>query len=50
MDGASTLEEIARAAMERFPARFRTLGEAMKRVGDLSDTYGSVAEDGDPTR
>lgn len=40
MDGARSLEQIARAVMERFPARFHSFGEALARVGDLSETYG----------
>jgi protein arginine N-methyltransferase 1 len=36
MDGQTTLEEIARRATETFPGRFRTPGEALGRVGDLS--------------
>lgn len=41
MNGASSLEEIARGVMERFPERFRSLGEALTHAGNLSDTYGS---------
>ena len=40
MDGATPLEEIARGAMDRFPARFCSPGEALARVRDLSDAYG----------
>ena len=40
MNGATSLEDIARAVMARFPARFRSFGEALARVGDLSETYG----------
>lgn len=43
MDGAMPLEEIARRAMARFPMRFRSFGEALARVGDLSDAYSGDA-------
>ena len=39
MNGATPLEEIAGAAMERFPMHFRSPGEALSHVADLSDSY-----------
>lgn len=39
MDGAATLEAIAREIQRRFPERFRTWEEALSRVGRLSQTY-----------
>lgn len=39
MDGAATLEEIAREVQRRFPARFRTWEEALSRAGRLSQSY-----------
>ena len=39
MDGATPLGEIAHAAMNQFPEHFRSDGEALARVRDLSDTY-----------
>jgi len=46
IDGAASLDEIARSVMQRFPGRFHSLGEALARVGDLSDTYGEAADRG----
>lgn len=40
MNGTTTLEEIARGVMQRFPGRFRSFDDALARVGDLSDAYG----------
>lgn len=39
MDGAATLEQIARGLQRRFPERFRTWEEALSRVGRLSQAY-----------
>jgi protein arginine N-methyltransferase 1 len=39
MDGAATLEQIAREVQRRFPERFATLEEALWRVGRLSQAY-----------
>lgn len=39
MDGAATLEQIAREIQRRFPERFRTWEEALSRVGRLSQAY-----------
>ncbi len=39
MNGAAPLEDIARGAMDRFPEHFSSVGEALARVRDLSDTY-----------
>jgi protein arginine N-methyltransferase 1 len=49
MNGETPLEDIARTAMRQFPAHFRTFSEALSRVGDLSETYGRDAGDGDIT-
>lgn len=46
MDGARPLEDIARTAMQRFPARFRSFAEALAKVADLSETYGRSVGDG----
>jgi protein arginine N-methyltransferase 1 len=39
IDGATPLERIASLLMARFPDRFRSLGEALARVGDLTEQY-----------
>jgi type I protein arginine methyltransferase len=39
MDGAATLEEIAREVRRRFPGRFATWEHALSRVGRLSETF-----------
>ena len=39
MDGASSLELIARQAAERFPQRFARWEDALVRVSDLSERY-----------
>ena len=39
MDGAATLDEIARAVMAAFPARFATWEAALTHVGALSEQY-----------
>lgn len=39
MDGAATLEQIAREVQRRFPERFATWEEALSRVGRLSQAY-----------
>ncbi|MBW3571910.1 MAG: 50S ribosomal protein L11 methyltransferase [Gemmatimonadetes bacterium] len=39
MDGAATLEKIAREVQRRFPERFRTWEEALARAGRLSQAY-----------
>lgn len=39
MDGAATLEEIARDVRHRFPERFRSWEEALSRVALLSQSY-----------
>lgn len=45
MNGITPLEEIARGIMQKFPARFATFGEALARVGNLSETYGVRKKD-----
>ena len=40
MNGECTLEQIARAATERFPQEFRNLEEAVRRVSNLAERYG----------
>ncbi|HEX2210784.1 MAG TPA: class I SAM-dependent methyltransferase [Longimicrobium sp.] len=47
MDGAATLEEIARDVQRRFPERFRTWEDAMWRVGGLSQRYARRGEGGE---
>ena len=39
VDGTSSNLEIARLLVQRFPARFKSLIEALTRVGELSDRY-----------
>jgi len=39
MDGAATLEQIAREVQRRFPERFATWEAALSRVGRLSQAY-----------
>lgn len=39
MGGESTVEEIARRLVERFPSRFMNPHEALTRVGELSQKY-----------
>lgn len=39
MNGATPLEDIARGALGQFPEHFSSVGEALARVRDLSDTY-----------
>ncbi len=39
IDGASSLETIARQAAERFPQRFARWEDALERVGDLSHRF-----------
>jgi SAM-dependent methyltransferase len=39
MDGANSLDAIARQLMERYPARFANNREALNRAGLLSNTY-----------
>jgi hypothetical protein len=39
MDGARTLETIARELAEHFPGRFARWTDALNRVGVLSKTY-----------
>jgi SAM-dependent methyltransferase len=41
MNGDTPLEEIARRAAERFPAKLKSRQEALTRVGDLSKRYSS---------
>ena len=40
MDGAKTLEAIAKAVATRFPERFRDWRDALTHVGELSQKYG----------
>jgi protein arginine N-methyltransferase 1 len=44
MDGRASLAEIARAINVRFPGRFASFGEALARVGDLSERYAARSE------
>ena len=41
MDGQTALEEIAGRLVERFPERFPTQHEALRRVARLSNTFGA---------
>ena len=44
MDGATTVEEIARQATARFPIRFSTVEKSLEYVYELSENYGRWAD------
>jgi hypothetical protein len=41
MDGVRSNLEIAQDLMAKFPARMRSLSEALARIGELADRYSS---------
>ena len=44
MDGVTTVQEIARRVMARFPAQFSSLDSALEHVYDLTEGYGRWAD------
>lgn len=46
MDGATAIDDIAHALMERFPLRFPSLTEALTRIGGLSEKYSKDSANG----